>query len=241
MAKTRLSEKALYVTRGYGQVEPNHLSAQRTGQIYAQLPADANINILENGQFVKYNYAKEVVDFGTGENDPTEWMLVFNEVKVYRDGQSDADFAMIRDNYVARIYSPIDGTKLDKQLTQPRYYGGVDAQGNAIRKVVTEADPYEVDSTNNPFGATYDYGGPKKMPEGTVMVPRVLKTNVGDIFTTNTIAEAPGSLQPGMLLTPGADGYLARAGADAADMKWQVVKVYDLGDRQPAVKLLRIQ
>ena len=23
---------------GYGQVEPNHLSAQRTGQIYAQLP-----------------------------------------------------------------------------------------------------------------------------------------------------------------------------------------------------------
>ena len=24
---------------GYGQVEPNHLSAQRNGQIYAQLPA----------------------------------------------------------------------------------------------------------------------------------------------------------------------------------------------------------
>jgi len=35
MAKTRLSEKALYVERGYGQVEPNHLSAQRNGQIYA--------------------------------------------------------------------------------------------------------------------------------------------------------------------------------------------------------------
>ena len=34
---------------GYGQVEPNHLSAQRTGQIYAQLPAAADIDILENG------------------------------------------------------------------------------------------------------------------------------------------------------------------------------------------------
>ena len=37
MAKTRLSN-ATYVERGYGQVEPNHLSARRNGQIYAQLP-----------------------------------------------------------------------------------------------------------------------------------------------------------------------------------------------------------
>ena len=30
---------ALQIDRtGFGQVEPNHLSAQRTGQIYAQLP-----------------------------------------------------------------------------------------------------------------------------------------------------------------------------------------------------------
>ena len=47
---------ALQIDRtGFGQVEPNHLSAQRTGQIYAQLPAKSDINILENGQFVKYN------------------------------------------------------------------------------------------------------------------------------------------------------------------------------------------
>ena len=69
---------AKFVKRGYGQVEPNHLSAQHTGQIYAQLPAAANIEKLENGQFVKYDYAKKVCDFtGAGE-----WMLVFNEVKV---------------------------------------------------------------------------------------------------------------------------------------------------------------
>ena len=35
-----------YVTYGYGQVEPNHLSAQRTGQIYAQLPANKDIDVL---------------------------------------------------------------------------------------------------------------------------------------------------------------------------------------------------
>lgn len=34
---------------GFGQVEPNHLSAQRTGQIYAQLPAANTITQLENG------------------------------------------------------------------------------------------------------------------------------------------------------------------------------------------------
>ena len=40
---------------GYGQVEPNHLSAQRTAQIYAQLAADSSIEKLENGQYVKYD------------------------------------------------------------------------------------------------------------------------------------------------------------------------------------------
>lgn len=53
---------------GFGQVEPNHLSAQRTAQIYAQLPAKSDIDILENGQYVKYDYAAGVVDFtGAGE------------------------------------------------------------------------------------------------------------------------------------------------------------------------------
>ena len=43
---------------GYGQVEPNHLSAQASKEVYAQLPAKSNITILENGQFAKYNYVK---------------------------------------------------------------------------------------------------------------------------------------------------------------------------------------
>ena len=228
MAKIRLG-KATFVERGYGQVEPNHLSAQRTGQIYAQLPVKADIDLLENGQFVKYNYKDGVVDFdGAGE-----WMLVFNEIKVYREGQSEADFAMIRDNYVARVYSPIDGdpSKME-QYTTARDYS----------KVVTPADPYEVDSTDNPFRETWDYAGPKMMLEETRMVPRVFKTNVGDIYTTNCIMadEAPAL---GATFAPADSGETAGylTAANDGDMLWQVVKVYDLGDRQRAVKLMRIK
>ena len=77
------------------------------------------------------------------------------------------------------------------------------------------------------------------MPTGTAMVPRVLKTNVGDIFTTNCINEE--TLAVGDILTPqAADGILAKAGADSASMKWQVVKVYTMPDFQKGVKIMRI-
>ncbi len=228
MAKERLS-KAAFVERGYGQVEPNHLSAQRTGQIYAQLPAAADIEMLENGQFVKYDYANEEVNFsGAGE-----WMLVYNEVKVYRDFLGDQDFAMIKGNYQARVFSPSAGMGGD---AQSRYYGGKDAEGNAIESVVAPADPYEVNYTMDPFHIEKRYA-PKMMKEGTTMVPRVFKTNVGDIFTTNTIAAE--SVELGNMLAPNAEGYLATAAEDAT-MKWQVVKVYNLADRNKAVKVMRV-
>lgn len=229
MAKERLS-KAVFVERGYGQVEPNHLSAQRNGQIYAQLPAAADIELLENGQFVKYDYAEGEVNFtGAGE-----WMLVFNEVKVYRDFLGDQDFAMVKDNYVARVYSPIDGEKIEEG--QSRYYGGKDAEGNEIEQVTLKADPYELNYNADPFHLSR-YAAPKLMKKGTNMVPRVFKTNVGDIYTTNCVNVAEPAV--GDMLAPAADGYLAAAGDDAA-MKWQVVKVYDLADRQKAVKLMRV-
>ena len=81
---------------GFGQVEPNHLSAQGNRQIYAQLPLKSTINILENGQFMKYDYANNEVNL-TGDG---EYMLVFNEVKVYDERDSYKDFAMIKKNYV---------------------------------------------------------------------------------------------------------------------------------------------
>ena len=104
-----------YVELGYGQVEPNHLSAQRTAQIYAQLPADPSIEVLEQGQFVKYDYAAGLVNF-TGKG---EWMLVYNETKLYREHQLDCEFAMVKGNYQARVYSPLDGDKAAEEMYGP--------------------------------------------------------------------------------------------------------------------------
>lgn len=218
MATTKLSQ-ATYVTRGYGQVEPNHLSAQRTAQIYAQLPAAADITVLENGQFVKYDYANGEVNFtGAGE-----WMLVFNEVKIYRDYETNADFAMVKSDYVARVYSPLDGEN-------PTYANARNYEG------VVNPSKYTPDSTTNPF-VVEQFKSPKMMKEGTNMVPRVFKTNVGDIFTTNCI-NAEDGVKAGDTFKVGATGIL-EAGEDDK-MTWQVVKVYTLPDRQKAVKLMRI-
>ena len=163
---------ALTIKRnGFGQVEPNHLSAQRTGQIYAQLPANKDIEVLENGMFAKYDYAKNEVNF----NGEGEFMLVLNEVKLYDTlRETYKDFAMEKKNY-------LNGE----------------------------------------------------------MVPRLFKTNVGDIFTTNMIAEE--SVDVETKLTPNANGILSTEGAADAEMIWKVVKVYTLADGQDAVKVQRIK
>lgn len=236
--KNHIKSQASYVEFGYGQVEPNHLSARKTGQIYAQLPAASDIDVLEQGQFVKYDYAKGVVNFeGAGE-----WMLVFNEIKLYREEQWDCEFAMLKDNYQARVYSPVAAdTNWD---AQSRYYNGVDADGNdsitlgdktyKFDDVTAAPDMYELHYNEDPFhieSKTFE----AMMPEGTTMVPRVFKTNVGDIMTTNTINAE--TLEVGQVLTPGAKGILE---VGEGDMKWQVVKVYTMPDHQKGVKIMRI-
>lgn len=227
MAFKRLG-KATYVKRGYGQVEPNHLSAQRTAEIYAQLPADATIDLLENGQFVKYDYAKGVVDF-TGKG---EWMLVYNEVKVYRDRDVDHDFAMIKNEYNARVYSPV----ADSQTAEGAVAAAVKiGSGTVIDRSEQNLDPLNVEGA--PY-TQYSYSE-QMMPEGATMVPRVFKTHEGDIFTTNTVMET--SLAVGDLLSPNAQGYLAKVeNADGAFV-WEVVKVYSMPDMQPGVKVMRIK
>lgn len=268
MAFTRLSPEAQFVTLGFGQVEPNHLSAQRTGEIYAQLPVAADIDILENGQFVKYDYLNGAVNF-TGKG---EWMLVFNEVKVYRDHETDQDFAMIRRDYNGRVYSPVgvgaasadwgsaqgingvringfassqDWDMMKKIQEQVEIYG--DAHNNAAgqapdygRNHYAIGNSYEVEKLNVPQMAEYaqpNRPGENKGKAG-LMVPRVFKTHEGDIFTTNTIADANVAL--GAELGPNAHGYLSAAG-DKTNMIWQVVKIYNLGDMQKAVKVMRIK
>lgn len=252
LTKMGLKSNAKFVEYGFGQVEPNHLSAQRTAQIYAQLPAASDITQLEQGQFVKYDYKEGVCNFtGAGE-----WMLVYNEIKLYRDEyQSDAEFAMLKDNYQARIYSPFGGDRdtgaADTNFdAQSRFYNGVDANGrdnvtvgsetykyDDVTKATDPRDPY---ATEDPFHIESQYTV-KRMPEGTTMVPRVFKTNIGDIFTTNTVDAD--SLEVGEFLAPNAIGILASVGEEMPEkgMAWQVVKVYDLADRQRAVKIMRVQ
>ena len=272
--KSRIQSQATYPEVGFGQVEPNHLSAQYTGQIYAQLPADPSIEILEQGQFVKYDYAKGLVNFeGAGE-----WMLVYNEIKLYRDFQRDCEFAMLKGNYQARVYSPLDGevmqemygptrflqgrrevydnatgtfTQLDRQLA----YDEVNKKWIKVEEGQPEAvdyafasnvyDYWEMDDVNNPensevskrlFMKLRDYKE-KMMPAGTTIVPRVFKTNVGDIYTTNMINADRDELKVGDVLTPGATGIL-EIGEGA--MQWQVVKVYTMPDHQKGGKLMRI-
>ena len=272
--KSRIQSQATYPEVGFGQVEPNHLSAQYTGQIYAQLPADPAIEILEQGQFVKYDYAKGLVNFeGAGE-----WMLVYNEIKLYRDFQRDCEFAMLKGNYQARVYSPLDGEVMQEMYGPTRFLQGKRERYNAKtgefesldRQIAYDAvnkkwvkvengqpeavdyavasnvyDYWEMDDVNNPdasevskrlFMKLRDYKE-KMMPAGTTMVPRVFKTNVGDIFTTNMINADRDALKVGDVLTPGAEGIL-EVGEGA--MQWQVVKVYTMPDHQKGVKIMRI-
>ena len=218
---------------GYGQVEPNHLSAQATKEVYAQLPAKKEIQILENGQFAKYDYAKEVVDF----DGPGEWLLVWNEIKLYRDNQKDCEFAMIRDDYQARVYSPADSENA-KQPYQARYYNGIDAEKNPIDDVTAAPDMYELHYNENPFVNLGKYHE-KMMPEaGSSMVPRLMKTHIGDIFTTNMIADEDVAVED-RLSPRAADGILSKSGDGS--IVWQVVKVYTMPDGQPGVKLMRIK
>lgn len=153
---------------GYRQVEPNHLSAPRNGRVYGQLPADESIEKLEQGTFVKYDYAAGKVDF-TGEGP---WMMVYNEEKLYDERhQMHRDYAMLKTDF----------------------YDGV-------------------------------------------MTPRVFAMELGDIYTTNNLAD--GSYTLGDKVTPGSDGILAAGGTIAAGtLVLKVVKEYTLPDGQPAVKL----
>lgn len=305
-----MKSQAKYVEFGYGQVEPNHLSAQRNGQIYAQLPANPEIEILEQGQFAKYDYAAN--ENGIGEvnfEGKGEWMLVYNEIKLYRrhpDGskQWDCEFAMLKDDYQARIYSPYDWEHPEHMYKSGMHLNGVDGNGKesvlvhtrvelnsdghtvTINGEICEVDPdaltftyneteytleqrysekdptvkiglpfvdmdveykfddvtkdvrdlYEFNFTNDPFQRLGIYA-PKKMRPNTSMVPRLFKTMVGDIFTTNTIDEE--ELAIGDELSPRAeDGILCKSGDGS--MLWQVVRLYTMPDGQKGVKLMRI-
>ena len=223
---------AITMTRnGYGQVEPNQLSAQKTGQIYASLPLDTDVDVLQNGEFMYYDYAagKVSADDSTGIAEP---MLVFNEIKLYEPfwRTSYKDFAMIRvgDNYVT------------SKLATAGYGDGALTTG-------------VVPSTTNPPSAAASTGHADAPYRMDGIAPRLFKTNVGDIFTTNmvTIAQGGTSYKVGDLLVPVKDTNSntlvldifvpAQTGDTPDGMAWVVVKEYSMPDGQPGLKIQRVQ
>ena len=68
------------------------------------------------------------------------------------------------------------------------------------------------------------------------MYPRVLRPALGDIFTTNCLAD--GTYTKGGYVAPGSDGILASVDkGDIDGLAYRIVKEYTLPDGQPAVKL----
>ena len=201
-----------FTRNGYGQVEPNQLSAQKTGQIYASLPLDSNVKVLQNGEFMYYDYKTSTVTADATVGEP---MLVFNEVKLYEPQwqTSYKDFAMIRvgDNYVT------------SRLATAGYGDGAENTGAAITPGHTEYG-YRMDG----------------------IAPRLLKTNVGDIYTTNMVKVGTGiAYAVGDLLKPVKDTtsntLVLESTVDTTGMLWQVAKVYTMPDGQPGLKLQRVQ
>lgn len=238
MAFKSLSNASM-VKRGFGQVEPNHLSARFTGEIYAQLPCDVNITQLEQGQFVKYDYANGVINYtGAGE-----WMLVYNEIKLYRDWETDEDFAMLARDYNGYVYSPIgqnsNGQMKEADLTKTFGSTTYDFDpdtgrlpvGSTYSREVLETPAYLQNNANARFT-----GSEAKSND---IVPRVFKTHEGDIFTTNTVNAAWDDVAVGDMLKVGADGILT-PGEDEK-FQWQIVKKYTMPDMQPAVKVMRVK
>ena len=205
-----------FTRNGYGQVEPNQLSAQKTGQIYASLPLASDVDILQNGEFMYYDYKSGTVT-ADGVGEP---MLVFNEVKLYEPfwQTSYKDFAMIRvgDNYVT------------SRLATAGYGDGAETKGVA--------------SAHSDWQAGYRMDG---------IAPRLFKTNVGDIFTTNmvetgsSITYSQGDKLKLKKVNKAADKtgntlVLSKDGTIDA-LEFVVAKVYTMPDGQQGLKLQRIK
>ena len=201
---------AAFTREGYGQVEPNQLSAQKTGQIYASLPLTADVSVLQNGEFMYYDYKTKTVTADATVGEP---MLVFNEIKLYEPfwRTSYKDFALIRvgDNYVT------------SKLATAGFGDGAENTGATI----------------NPGHTEYGY-----RMDG--IAPRLFKTNIGDIYTTNMVKLGEEYVE-GDLLTPKKDTasntLVLEKTADTTGMLWQVAKVYTMPDGQPGLKLQRVQ
>lgn len=226
---------------GYGQVEANQLSGIKTGQIFASLPLDSRtaskVDLLQNGEFMFYDYVTGCVSAtdGTDASVNAEPYLVYNEIKIYEDWLSYKDFAMFRvgDNYVTN--PPMIG-----RLTSANADGTVYGDGSLTVGVVPSAtytDPVSGQTVTLDGHVEYGY-----RMDG--IAPRLVKTNVGDIWTTNMV-EVDGTIDyaVGDVLSPKLTTRntleLSKNGT-ISTVKVVVVKVYTMPDGQPGLKVQRI-
>lgn len=238
---------------GYGQVEPNQLSGIKTGQIFASLPldsrtiaggasADTKVDLLQNGEFMFYDYksgfvsAVDSVDDGTADAIHSEPYLVYNEIKIYEDWLSYKDFAMLRvgDNYVTN-------RQMIGRLTSENADGTVYGDGSLTIGAVPSAtytDPVSSQSVTLTGHVEYGY-----RMDG--IAPRLVKTNIGDIWTTNMV-EVDGTIDyaVGDILMPKltARNTLELSKTGTIDtVVCVVVKVYTMPDGQPGLKVQRVK
>ena len=199
---------------GYGQVERQHMAAPHNGQIYAQLPALDNegkaITQLENGQFLKYDYANGKAWVGTAD-DGKEWFMVYNEEKLYDERrQKHKDFAMLaKDMSDGKIYPRLLRTFVGDIFTTNTFKGTKEGSENLV---TVNGDNDEITISALAIG---DYvtigpdgwltGAGKTMPPGTGIVFQVVP-------------------------------HFTQMGMDAADRP-----DYTLPDKQWAVKLQRVR
>ena len=238
---------------GFGQVEPNQLSAIKTGQIYASLPLDPTVEVLQNGQFMYYNYARNMVTADGTISDAqdaatmAEPYLVYNEIKIYEDWLSYKDFAMIRvgDNYVTN--KAMVG-RLTSANTDGTIYGGGSLTTGA--SVGTPASSGDITITPAYAGATVGHTEYPYRMDG--IAPRLLKTNIGDIFTTNTLKAQATEYEEGDMVTPKPLQYPIGAQTpeytvlefdkvtNETTMLFVIVKKYTMPDGQRGYKVQRI-
>ena len=204
---------------GYGQVEPNQLSGIKTGQIFASLPLDKEVKVLQNGEFMYYDYASGSVNATAEANAAPEPYLVYQEIKIYEDWLSYKDFAMIRvgDNYVTN--NPAIGRLTSANADGTVYGDGAETEGASI--------------DHSDYQAGYRMDG---------IAPRLVKTNVGDVYTTNMVDEE-GTYTVGTVLTlkkTDRNTLVLSPSGDITSVKFIVVKDYTMPDGQRGLKLQRI-
>ena len=204
---------------GYGQVEPNQLSGIKTGQIFASLPLDKEVKVLQNGEFMYYDYANGSVNATAEADAAPEPYLVYQEIKIYEDWLSYKGFAMIRvgDNYVTN--DPAIGRLTSANADGTVYGDGAETEGASI--------------DHSDYQAGYRMDG---------IAPRLVKTNVGDVYTTNMVDEE-GTYTVGTVLTlkkTDRNTLVLSSSGNIDSVKFIVVKDYTMPDGQRGLKLQRI-